>query len=73
MDERKYMGSFEGWIFVLGMLALFGWGIRIGVRGLAAPLGKTVAEIDPYRITLCPSHAGRIITEEEGRDLWRTA
>lgn len=66
------MVSMEGWLFILGVGALFGWGIQTGIRGLSAPLDPPVYR-DPYRIVLCPSHYGRILTEEDGRDLWRTA
>ncbi|MDH5525712.1 MAG: hypothetical protein OEY97_00205 [Nitrospirota bacterium] len=54
-----------------GLCALFGRGT--GTRKPAATAGSVALPDDPYRITLCPSHAGRVLTEEEGRDLWRTA
>jgi len=31
------MGSFAGWVFVVGVVELFAWGIRLGVKGLLAP------------------------------------
>ena len=35
------LGSPEGWLFLGGVIALFGWGVRLGVGGMMAPHAPT--------------------------------